>query len=215
MWKTLEEAPIDDETPSFPRSGEVNQTTGITPSSLTVTEDQYDPFDITHDNDTERTSEIQITRYAICLETEYDPTLTIIPDTFHCTYNYNEVIRLPTVPTFEEYIANLKKVKMQYQKRRYIAYRKRKREEAAGIPRSPTNDDYKVNIVKSFGGTVERTFPNPIFDCGCTAHMWNHRAHFTTYMPYTHSNLKASLVDGFGLDVLGKGDIGPLKMYSM
>jgi len=58
---------------------------------------------------------------------------------------------------------------------------------------------------------IDQDPSNPIFDCGCTAHMWNHRAHFTTYHPYNNTSLKASVADGHQLDILGKGDIGPLK----
>jgi len=41
--------------------------------------------------------------------------------------------------------------------------------------------------------------------------MWNHRAHFTSYHPIENSHIKASVADGHQLDILGRGDIGPLK----
>ena len=50
-----------------------------------------------------------------------------------------------------------------------------------------------------------------IFDSGATCHMWNHRAHFTTFEPHMNSNIKVVTVSGQKMDILGKGDIGPLK----
>ena len=52
---------------------------------------------------------------------------------------------------------------------------------------------------------------DPIFDCGCTTHMWNHPAHFTTYTTNSDPNYTATLANGSTLPILGKGDIGPLK----
>ena len=57
----------------------------------------------------------------------------------------------------------------------------------------------------------DKVTSNPIFDCGCTAHMWNHRSHFTTYTPFHNRRMKAAVADGHQIDILGKGDIGPLK----
>ena len=51
---------------------------------------------------------------------------------------------------------------------------------------------------------------DPIFDSGCSHHMWNHTAHFTTYIPNENKEFRAYAAFGHHVPVHGQGNIGPI-----
>jgi len=117
---------------------------------------------------------------------------------------------IPTIPTQEEYTIMVKLILHKYQRNCKKTYRQKKRKLATLVEDKEANNKHQAFTVAT---TLQRdvAYSNPIFDCGCTAPMWNHRAHFTNYTPYDNTRLKASVADGHQLDILSKGDIGPLK----
>ena len=51
---------------------------------------------------------------------------------------------------------------------------------------------------------------DPIFDSGCSHHMWNHTAHFTSYIPNDNMEFRASAAFGASAIIYGRGNIGPI-----
>jgi len=117
---------------------------------------------------------------------------------------------MPTIPSEDEYKEIVRAAIKKYNadRRRTRKQRKRKRARMQRETEEQQQDQALTVMIKT---EKKEEYSNPIFDCGCTAHMWNHRAHFTSYTPYVNSHIKASVADGHKLDILGKGDIGPLK----
>ena len=126
-------------------------------------------------------------------------------------YDLEPALADPVLPTVDETKAQVRQAICEY---RRIKRNKDKNRRRNAKKRARQQGPEQALMLSDTVGLVTGKPPTEaeiIFDSGCTAHMWNHRAHFTTYTPYTTSHMKAACASGQTVDILGKGDIGPIK----
>ena len=201
-------------------------------SSLTyissLTQDEYDPFSL--DNDDARTlfpdpqdymCETQLHAYAMpgednthLLDVQLleDQNSRSLPEvTGSQLYEQASHLALPTLPTQEELWEYARQQIKTYQRRRRQPAKNRKRKAKRTLQREQQAESLLVTDSVDTSAESKHRHQDLIFDSGCTEHMWNHRAHFTSYEPYNNSKLRAACANGTVLEIIGQGDIGPLK----
>ena len=196
--------------------------------------DPYDPF--SPDNDESHTQFPNAQDYA-CEQHLHDYIMSDVPETWdQCPLDtqmlheqslrqlpdatnhqpFDETIDLapPIIPTMEETQIEIRdlirQAIKQYKQKRSTDHKNRKKI-AKRQRESEQDQSHMVVACNALDTDTTKRDQDLIFDSGCTAHMWNHRAHFTSFEPYINSNLKAACANGTVLDIMGKGDIGPLK----
>ena len=200
----------------------------LTPTS-SWTQDAYDPFADDNDDDArtlfsdpqDYLCEANVHAYALVGNTAtslldvhlLDDQNSRIPTDVVVHQPYEQEARLapPTLPTAAEIQTYVHTEVTNFRKRRQKAYANKKKYEKRQRLLAAQEKSLMVRGFDIQDADKTKQEQDLIFDSGCTAHMWNHRAHFTSFEPYTDSKLKAACANGTVLDIMGKGDIGPLK----
>ena len=126
-------------------------------------------------------------------------------------YDLEPNLEDPILPTADEVRIEIRQAIRRYQNLRRNKDKNRRRNAKKRARKRELEQVLMINDKMVLGDNQLQPEAEIIFDSGCTAHMWNHCAHFTTYTPYTTSNMKAACASGQTLDILGKGDIGPIN----
>ena len=157
-------------------------------------------------------------------------TRTLPDTTGYQPYEQGIELASPTLPTTDEIQTYVHAEFTSFNKRRRNDYTNKKKWEKrrllqAALDHTPLENESTTQHEKSVipaqslmvmecdtqDADTRKRDQDLIFDGGCTAHVWNHRDHFTSFVPYTNSHLKAACANGTVLDIMGKADIGPLK----
>ena len=117
----------------------------------------------------------------------------------------------PTLPSPAEIRADVQQCISNYKRRRTNRYQTKKWKAKKKMRLEHQDQTLMVTQYPHTKDDSQRLEQDLIFDSGCTAHMWHHQSHFTTYEPFTNSSIKAACAGTQVLDILGKGNIGPLK----
>ena len=140
------------------------------------------------------------------------------------TYEYEQVDIQPNIPSREDLWEHARQAIIKYRKKRKNTYKNKKKQQKKAKQQQQKQEEdeqddleegeEKVYMIHETMVSKEENMKaeqDILFDSGCTAHMWNHRAHFTTFELFSNTRMKAATAGGHILDILGKGDIGQLK----
>ena len=133
----------------------------------------------------------------------YDDTINVAPPTLPTQDEIQEYVR-QQIRTYRKRRVNTYSNKKKQQKKRQLQATQEQsslltENDTQDLEQRNTDDERKSLMVMEFDTLDEdkkRQEQDLIFDSGCTAHMWNHRAHFTSFEPYKNSNLKAACANG-------------------
>ena len=115
---------------------------------------------------------------------------------------------IPEVPTQEEYEQVVESFYKQYKRERNRIYQRKKRAQRSLAKRKRESDTtayHTAFMVTDLSVVRHEDKINLIFDCGCTAHMWNHRSHFTTNPLSQFASTTSAQLAGVLSDETGTG----------